>query len=135
MPQATRYVDAPARVLMALLFLLSGAGKFGAISATQEYMKLHGIPGVLVWPAATFEVAAGLLLVVGLWLRPLGLVLAAWCILTAFVFHAAVGDQMQLINFLKNLVMAGGFLLLAKSGAAGLRADSLWSARERANRP
>jgi hypothetical protein len=40
--------------------------------------------------------------------------------LTAFIFHTALADQMQMIDFLKNMAMAGGFLLLAKTSAPGL---------------
>lgn len=115
--------DAPARVLMSALFLLSGIGKLTAVSATQGYMAAHGVPTVLLWPAAAFEVGSGVLLLLGLWTRPLGVLLAGWCLLTAAIFHTAFADQNQLINFLKNLAMAGGFLLLARADATGLSLD------------
>jgi putative oxidoreductase len=118
-----RWVDAPARVLMSALFLLSGIGKLTTVSATQGYMAAHGVPAVLLWPAAAFEIGSGALLLLGLWTRPLGVLLAGWCLLTAAIFHTAFADQNQLINFLKNLAMAGGFLLLARAGATGLSLD------------
>ncbi|MCJ2063698.1 DoxX family protein [Methylobacterium sp. J-088] len=119
-----KWIDAPARVLMSALFLLSGIGKLTAIVATQGYMSAYGVPAVLVWPAAAFEIGAGVLLLLGLWTRPLGVCLAGWCLLTAGIFHTAFADQNQLINFLKNLTMAGGFLLLARAGATGLSLDA-----------
>jgi len=119
----SRWVDAPARVLMSALFLLSGISKLTAVSATQGYMAAYGVPAVLVWPAAAFEIGSGALLLLGLWTRPLGVLLAGWCLLTAAIFHTAFADQNQLINFLKNLAMAGGFLLLARAGATGLSLD------------
>lgn len=121
-PDATRAVEPAARVLMSLLFLASGFGKLAAVGATQQYMAAHGVPAALLWPAAALELAGGVLLVLGLWLRPLGLVLAAWCVLTAAIFHTAFSDQTQMVMFLKNMAMAGGFLLLARPGApwAGL---------------
>lgn len=118
-----RWVDAPARVLMSALFLISGIGKLTAVSATQGYMAAYGVPAVLLWPAAAFEIGSGVLLLLGLWTRPLGVLLAGWCLLTAAIFHTAFADQNQLINFLKNLAMAGGFLLLAQAGATGLSLD------------
>jgi len=121
-----RWVDAPARVLMSALFVLSGIGKLSAVSATQGYMAAYGVPAVLVWPAAAFEIDSGALLLFGLWTRPLGVLLAGWCLLTAAIFHTAFADQNQLINFLKNLAMAGGFLLLARAGATGLSLDGRW---------
>ena len=94
-----RWVDVPARLLMALLFLISGVGKLGAVSATQAYMTAYGVPAALVWPAAAWEIGAGLLLVAGLWTRPLAVGLAGWCLLTAAIFHTAFADQNNLRNF------------------------------------
>ena len=126
----TKWIDAPARALMSMLFLLSGIGKLTAISATQGYMNAFGVPGVLVWPAAAWEIGGGVMLLIGLWTRPLALLLAGWCLVTAVIFHAAFADQVQMVMFLKNLTMAGGFLLLAKTGAPGLAVDGLLSARK-----
>ncbi|WP_279599358.1 DoxX family protein [Methylobacterium sp. E-065] len=110
--------------MMVALFLVSGIGKLTAVAATQGYMTAYGVPAMLVWPAAAFEIGAGVLLLLGLWTRPLGLCLAGWCLLTAAIFHTAFADQNQLINFLKNLTMAGGFLLLARAGATGFSLDA-----------
>lgn len=123
------WVDLPARLLMSALFLLSGFGKLTAVAATQAYMAAYGVPGTLLWPAAALEVGAGLLLLLGFGLRPLGAVLAGWCLLTALIFHTAFADQNQTINFLKNLAMAGGFLLLARRGAPTLGLDGLLASR------
>ena len=124
------WIDLPARLLMSVLFLLSGVGKVTAVAATQAYMAAYGVPGLLLWPAAALEIGGGLLLLLGLGLRPLGLVLAGWCLLTALIFHTAWADQNQMINFLKNLTMAGGFLLLAIRGAPTFGLDA-WLASRR----
>ena len=127
----SKYVDIPARALMALIFLISGVGKLSAVVGTQGYMEAHGVPGILIWPAAALEIGGGILLIVGLWVQPLSLVLAGWCLLTAAIFHTAFADPTQVVMFLKNLTMAGGFLLLAKSGAPGFGLDGLFAARKR----
>lgn len=126
-----RFVDLPARVLMSLLFLISGFGKLAANAATQGYMQAHGVPGLLSWPAAVWELGAGTLLLAGLWIRPLCLLLAGWCVLTALIFHTGFGDQNQMINFLKNMTMAGGFLLVARTRPAAASLDG-WLALGRA---
>jgi putative oxidoreductase len=129
MLSVTRYVDLPARFLMALIFILSGAGKVGAVTAMQGYMAAHGLPGMLLWPTIALEVVGGVFVLIGLWTRPVALVMAGFCLVTAFIFHTKFADPTQMVMFLKNMAMAGGFLLLAKDGAPGLSVDSVMAAR------
>ncbi len=112
---ATRFIDLPARLLMSLLFLLSGFSKLAGNAGIQHYMQAYGVPGVLSWPAAAWEIGGGLLLLVGLWIQPVSVLMAGWCLLTASIFHTAFSDQNQMINFFKNMTMAGGFLLVART--------------------
>ncbi len=119
----TRQIDLPARVLLSLLFLASGVEKITAVAATQGYMGAFGVPAVLLWPAAAFEIGSGVLLLAGFGIRPLALALAGWCVLTAAIFHTAWADQVQQVMFLKNMTMAGGFLMLAKTGSLQMSLD------------
>jgi putative oxidoreductase len=80
--------------------------------------------GTLVWPAACFEYAAGLCLLLGYWARPVAALLAGWCLLTALIFHRQFSDLDQLMNFFKNLTMAGGFLWVAKADPGRARVDA-----------
>ncbi len=129
MPVLPNWIDAPARALMALLFLLSGVSKLTGVGFTQAYMAAFGVPVGLLWPAAAFEITYGALLLAGLWTRPVALLLAGWCLLTAVIFHTAFADPIMFMMFLKNVTMAGGFLLLARTGAPGLGIDGLLSRR------
>ena len=126
----TKYVDFPTRVLMALLFLMSAHIKITQVAAMQGYMHAYGVPGMLLWPAAAREFMAGLLLVAGMWVRPLSLGLAGWCVLTAAIFHTDLSVLDMELHFFKNMAMAGGFLLVAKSGAPGFGVDG-WLASRR----
>ena len=128
-PIACAWLEMPARALLSALFLVSGFGKLAAVSMTQGYMKAFGIPPVLIWPAAALEIVCGILILIGLLTRPVAAVLAAWCLLTAAVFHTAFADQNQLINFLKNLGIAGGFVFLALHGARTLSVDRHFARR------
>jgi putative oxidoreductase len=123
MLRLTHHFHAPARLLMSTLFLLSGIGKLGAIKATKEYMEAYGVPGYLIYPAAALEITGGVMLLLGVFTRPLSLVLAGWCLLTAAIFHKELTDQTQQIMFFKNMVMAGGFLVLSDHGAPGHSLD------------
>lgn len=107
-----------ARLLMSMLFLTSGFGKLAAVEDTQKYMEAFGVPGYLIYPAAALEIGGGGMLVVGIHLRWLGQILAAWCVLTAITFHTDFADANQKINFLKNMAMAGGFLVLSATSTS-----------------
>lgn len=113
-----------ARVMMALIFILSGLSKIGAPEATLGYMEAMHLPGALLWPTIVFEIGSGALIVLGYRTRIVALLLAGFSLLTAAVFHHQFADQIQTIMFLKNIAIAGGFLLLASVGAGGLSLDA-----------
>ena len=113
-----------ARVLMALIFILSGLSKIGATDATLGYMEAMGVPGILLWPTIVFEIGAGLLVVLGYQTRIIAFSLAGFCLVTAAIFHHQFADQIQMIMFLKNLAMAGGFLLLSSFGPGMISLDA-----------
>ena len=109
---------------MALLFLVSATTKVTETTAIQGYMRAYGVPEMLVWLAACFEYVAGLCLLLGYWARPVAVLLAGWCLLTALIYHRQFSDLDQLMNFFKNLTMAGGFLWLAKADPGRARVDA-----------
>ncbi len=113
-----------ARVLLAAIFFMSGLGKFSAYAATQGYMESQGVPGMLLPLVIGFEILVPVLLVIGWQTRYAALSLAGFSIVTALMFHLDFGDQIQSIMFMKNLAMAGGFLLLFIHGAGELSLDS-----------
>jgi putative oxidoreductase len=133
MPAKYASADAGLRLAMAPLFLVSATTKVTETTAIQAYMNVYRVPGMLVWPAACFEYAAGLCLFLGYRARPVAILLAGWCLLTALIFHRQFSDLDQLMNFFKNLRMAGGFLWLAKAdpGRARVEAPSAAAARGR----
>lgn len=118
-----------ARLLMALLFLISATTKVTETPGIQAYMNAYGVPGILVWPAAAWEYIAGALLLLGFYVRPVSVLLAAWCVLTALIFHTKFSDLDQLMNFFKNMAMAGGFLVLARNGSWGASVDATLASR------
>jgi putative oxidoreductase len=118
------YAELAGRILMAVPFLLSGLGKLGAYSATAGYMSAVGVPGVLLPAVIATEVLGALAIILGWKTRVVAFLLAGFCLLTALIFHRNFADQMQMINFLKNVSMAGGFLVLAVHGGGRLSIDS-----------
>ena len=100
------------RVMLAALFVIAGLGKLGALAATDTYIQSAGLPAGLALPAAVFEIAAGLAIALGIFTRFFALLLAGFCLTTALLFHNNFNDQQQITNFLKNVALAGGFLVL-----------------------
>ena len=119
------------RILLAATFIIAGLGKLAAPAATQGYIAAVGLPLPLLAyiVAVVVEVGGGVLLLVGYRTKPVAAALAAFCVLTAVVFHHALGDQNQLIHFFKNLAMAGGLLQIAAFGPGRIGLDSRSAAR------
>jgi len=111
------------RVFIGLLFLLAGLGKLGDVAGFTGYLTSGGLPAFLAWPAVLFEVAVGLLLIIGYKTRIVALATAAFCVVSAVLYHFNFADQVQVVMFLKNLAIAGGFLLLAANGPGKFALD------------
>ena len=114
------------RILLAVIFLLSGFGKLTAISGTAAYFGAMGLPlpTVTAVVVGLIELLGGLAILVGFQTRIAAWVLAVFTIATALVAHTGWADQNQMIHFLKNVAITGGFLLLASSGAGAYSLDA-----------
>lgn len=100
------------RVMLALIFIISGAMKLSDISGTGTYMASVGLPSEMALPVAILEVVGGLMIVFGVFTRLTALAFAAFCLLTALLFHRETADPMQAAMAFKNIAIAGGFLCL-----------------------
>mgnify|MGYP001821582570 CR=1 FL=1 len=109
------------RVLISAIFIMAGINKISGYAGTQGYMESMGVPGALLPLVILLEIGGGLAVLLGWQTRIAALLLAGFTVLSALIFHADLGDQMQFILFMKNLAMAGGLMFLV----AGRRHD--WS--------
>ncbi|OLP53480.1 hypothetical protein BJF92_00840 [Rhizobium rhizosphaerae] len=114
------------RVLMSIIFVLSGFSKITSLAGTAGYFAAQGLPVPMVTAVivSLVELGGGIAILLGVFTRPVAVLLAAFCVATAFIAHANFADQMQLINFQKNLAMAGGFLILSAFGPGALSIDA-----------
>ena len=119
----TNTMEAAGRLLLAVLFLLAGLSKLGAYSATAAYMASAGLPGALLPLVIATEVLGSLAIILGWKTRIVATLLAGFTLLTALTFHTNFADQTQMIMFLKNVSIAGGFLLLIANGAGRYSLD------------
>lgn len=104
------------RLLIALLFLGGAAQKALSPADTQALLTMKGLPAALVWPALIFNLAAGLMLSLGLQVRLLALVVGVYCGITSF-FHLIPDDPWRMSIFVKNWSIVGGCLALAVAGS------------------
>ena len=114
---------------LAFIFVVSGVGKLGAgYAGTQQYMEAMGVPGALLPLVILAELGGGLAIAAGFLTRWAALGLAVFSVASGVLFHYQSADPMQMISFMKNLAIAGGFLVLAAHGAGALSVDG-WLAK------
>ncbi|MGD9021848.1 MAG: DoxX family protein [Lysobacterales bacterium] len=111
------------RILISLIFVTSGFGKISAYAGTQQYMEAMGVPGALLPLVIALEILGGLAVMLGWHARIAAFLLAGFSLLSALLFHFDFSDQLQSIMFMKNLSIAGGFLLIVAFGAGAYSLD------------
>lgn len=112
------------RVLLVALFFISGLGKISAYGATADYMASVGVPGIALPAVIALEVLGSAAIILGFQTRLVAAVLAGFTLATGVVFHNNFADQMQMIMFLKNVSIAGAFLMLVANGAGAFSIDA-----------
>lgn len=100
------------RIMLALIFIVSGAIKLADPSTTVTALTNVGFPASLALPSILFELVGGIMIALGIFTRIMALVFAAFCLLTALLFHSETADAMQAAMAMKNIAIAGGFLCL-----------------------
>ena len=116
-------VDLIGRLFISALFLISAYNKVFNLEGSMGWMEGFGIPGFLIFPAIAVEIVLPILVIVGYQARIAAGVLAIFCLITAFLFHFDFADQSQLISFLKNIGLAGGFLFIVANGTKDWAVD------------
>jgi len=104
------------RIFISLIFLLAGVGKIFNYEGTIYYMESFGVPGYLLIPAIVIEILFPLLIIIGYKTKLAAIILSLFSILLAIIFHTDFSNQMQLMSFLKNFAIAGGFLIIFVRG-------------------
>ena len=118
-------IELVGRIFLSALFLIEGVGKLFAQEQVITYMEDYGVPGILFVPAAVVEILFPLLLIVGYKTRLAALVMTLFTVTVAIIFHTDFSDGMQLIFFLKDLAIAGGFMIIIAYGSNKFSLDHL----------
>ncbi len=116
------------RILMSVIFILSGLHKIFGFTGTVLQMTNHLIPAAtfLAICAIIIELGGGLCILLGYRVRVVGIVLVLFLIPTTAIFHTglAVAQPFDITNVLKNLAIMGGLLILSGRGAGEISLDS-----------
>ena len=106
-------IEAIGRILLSSLFLIEGVRKFFFQEETIMYMEDYGVPEILFFPSIILEVLFPILLIIGYKTRFSASIMALFTLTVALIFHTNFENQMELIIFLKDFAIAGGFLIIA----------------------
>ena len=117
------------RIALGAIFVISGLGKLANWSGTAGYAASKGIGGALLAVATALELLGGISVIVGYKARWGALALLVFLVPVTLVFHHFWGlppdqQQQQLVEFLKNLGLAGGLLIVLSRGAGAYSFDA-----------
>ena len=117
------------RLLLSALFLIEGVGKITVQEDVIMYMEDYGVPGILFLPATVLEILFPLLLIVGYRTKWAAAVMALFTFSVAIIFHTDFSDGMQMILFLKDIAIAGGFMIIIVYGPGKISLDHYFKSK------
>ena len=118
------------RILLSALFLIEGLGKISMQEEVIMYMEEYGVPGILFIPATALEVIFPLLLIVGYKTKWVASIMALFTFAVAIIFHTDFSEGMQMMFFLKDLAIAGGFMLIVAYGPGKISLDNYFKLKQ-----
>ena len=124
MNQLQAYSALLGRLFLAMIFIQSGLSKMSDYAATQGYMDAMGVSSALLPLVIALEVVGGIAIVIGFKARLVALAMAGFSLLSALLFHTNFSDETQTIMLMKNIAIAGGFLMIVAHGAGAYALDN-----------
>ena len=116
-------IEALGRIFLSTLFLFEAVRKFFYQDETVEYMENFGVPEILFYPSLLFELIIPILIIIGFYTRISALAMCLFTLTVSIIFHTDFSNHMQVIAFLKNLSISGGFLIIASCEAKKFTID------------
>ena len=111
-----RIIEIIGRIFLSAVFLIAGVNKIFNHEGTTAYMESFGVPGFLYIPAIILEILFPLLIIIGYQTKISALIMAIFSVSLAIIFHTDFSNQMQVMSFLKNFAIAGGFIIIFVNG-------------------
>ena len=112
------------RLLISLMFLMSGLNKIGNYSNTSGWMESMGVSSSFLPLVITLEILAAVAIIIGWKTKIAAFLLAGFCIISGLIFHSDFSNQLEIIMFMKNIAIAGGFLFLVVNGPGNFSIDN-----------
>ena len=119
------------RLLLSALFLIEGFEKISIQEDVIMYMEDYGVPGILFLPALVLEILFPLLLIVGYKTKWTALIMALFTFVVAIIFHTDFSEGMQLMLFLKDIAIAGGFMIIIVNGPGKISLDYYFKSKQK----
>ena len=124
-----RIIEIIGRIFLSAVFLIAGVNKIFNYEGTTAYMESFGVPGFLYIPAIILEILFPLLIIIGYQTKISALIMAIFSVSLAIIFHTDFSNQMQVMSFLKNFAIAGGFIIIFINGPSRWSIDHLLKSR------
>ena len=118
------------RILLSLLFIVEGFGKISNQEDVIMYMEDYGVPGILFLPATVLEILFPLFLIIGYKTKWAAAVMALFTFTVAIIFHSDFSEGMQMIFFLKDIAIAGGFMIIIAYGPGKISLDHYFKSKQ-----
>ena len=118
------------RLFLSALFLIEGLGKISIQEDVIMYMEDYGVPGILFLPALALEILFPLLLILGYKTKWTASVMALFTFTVAIIFHTDFSEGMQMMLFLKDIAIAGGFMIIIVYGPGKISLDHYFKLKQ-----
>ena len=119
------------RVLLSILFLVEGIGKISMQEEVIMFMDDYGVPEILFVPAIIIEILFPLLLIIGYRTKWAASIMATFTFAVAIIFHTDFSEGMQMIFFLKDIAIAGGFMIIVAYGPGKISLDHYFNSKKK----
>ena len=118
------------RIFLSILFLIEGIGKISMQGDVVMFMENYGVPGILFIPAVIVEILFPLMIIVGYKTKLSALIMTVFTFAVAIIFHTDFSQEMQMVFFLKDLAIAGGFMIIIAYGPGKISLDYYFKSKQ-----
>jgi putative oxidoreductase len=120
-----KYIPLAARICLCLIFFKAGVSHVFGFGETVEMMTNQGLPlaNILLAGTVFFQILGAVSLLLGYQVKIGSILLIIFLIPASLVFHNPIADPSQINDFLKNIGLIGGLLMLIYAGSGALSFD------------